>query len=151
MAGGESRSAPDTPTTSPDITSPEVSGTCSINFWNACKISIKMCGRCCRSFGRAVDSKSRGVYGSNPVLSKILYWTFTLTCIEKTKIKKKRPGIAHLNLNCSRGSRQSSVDLFAAIILQPEVQSRRITSTLFQFLQEKDVNWNKKRPGFHHF
>ena len=31
------------------------------------------------------------VYGSNPVIGKNLYWTFTVNCIEKTKIKKKRP------------------------------------------------------------
>ena len=35
------------------------------------------------------------VRGSNPVIGKILYWTFTVNCIEKTKIKKKRPGMAH--------------------------------------------------------
>ena len=35
------------------------------------------------------------VRGSNPVISKNLYRTFTVNCIEKTKIKKKRPGIAH--------------------------------------------------------
>ena len=36
------------------------------------------------------------VCGSNPVTGKYLYWTFTVNCIEKTKIKKKRPGMAHL-------------------------------------------------------
>ena len=39
------------------------------------------------------------VHGSNPVIGKILfiYWTFVYCqlCIEKTKIKKKRPGMAH--------------------------------------------------------
>ena len=36
------------------------------------------------------------VRGSNPVIGKI-YWTFVYCqlCIEKTKIKKKRPGMAH--------------------------------------------------------
>ena len=33
--------------------------------------------------------------GLNPVIGKKLYWTFTVNCIEKTKIKKKRPGMAH--------------------------------------------------------
>ena len=34
----------------------------------------------------------------NPVISKLLYveHLFTLNCIEKTKIKKKRPVIAHV-------------------------------------------------------
>ena len=37
------------------------------------------------------------VQGSNPVISKLLYGTlFTINCIEKTKIKKKRPGTGHL-------------------------------------------------------
>ena len=35
------------------------------------------------------------VHGSNPVIGKFLYWTFnclpTVICVEKTKIKKKRP------------------------------------------------------------
>ena len=31
------------------------------------------------------------VHGSNPVIGKTLYCTFTVNCIEKTKIKKKRP------------------------------------------------------------
>ena len=35
------------------------------------------------------------VRGSNPVIGKNLYRTFTVNCIEKTKIKKKRPGMAH--------------------------------------------------------
>ena len=35
------------------------------------------------------------VCGSNPVIGKNLCGTFTINCIEKTKIKKKRPGMAH--------------------------------------------------------
>ena len=35
------------------------------------------------------------VRGSNPVIGKNLYGTFTVNYIEKTKIKKKRPGMAH--------------------------------------------------------
>ena len=36
------------------------------------------------------------VRGSNPVISKKLYSMFTVNCIEKTKIKKKRLGLANL-------------------------------------------------------
>ena len=37
------------------------------------------------------------VWGSNPVMSKIyIIHLFTVNCIEKTKIKKNRPGMAHL-------------------------------------------------------
>ena len=35
------------------------------------------------------------VCSSNSVISKNLYWTFTVNCIEKTKIKKKRPRMAY--------------------------------------------------------
>ena len=35
------------------------------------------------------------VRGSNPVIGNNLYWIFSVNCIEKTKIKKKRPGLAH--------------------------------------------------------
>ena len=35
------------------------------------------------------------VHGSYPVIGKNLYWTITDICIEKTKIMKKRPGMAH--------------------------------------------------------
>ena len=39
------------------------------------------------------------VCGSNPVIAKVLYWTFnclpTVNCIEKMKIKKEGPGMAH--------------------------------------------------------
>ena len=36
------------------------------------------------------------VCGLNTAKGKKLYWTFTVNCIENTKIKRKRPGIAHL-------------------------------------------------------
>ena len=36
------------------------------------------------------------VCGSIPVIGKNLNRTFTVNCIEKTKIKIKRPGMAHL-------------------------------------------------------
>ena len=39
------------------------------------------------------------VRGSNPVIGKKLYWIFTVNCIEKTKMKKKRPGMAHFLKN----------------------------------------------------
>ena len=47
-------------------------------------------GSGCGSVGRVIASKSRG-----PVISKNIYWTITVNCIEKTKINKKRPKIAH--------------------------------------------------------
>ena len=39
------------------------------------------------------------VCGSNPFIVKNLYWTLTVNCIEKTKIKKKRPWMAHFLKN----------------------------------------------------
>ena len=35
------------------------------------------------------------VCSSNPVIGKNLYWTFTVNCIEKTKVKEKETGIAN--------------------------------------------------------
>ena len=36
------------------------------------------------------------VRGSNPIIGKIyIAHLLTLNCIEKTKVKKKRPGMAH--------------------------------------------------------
>ena len=35
------------------------------------------------------------VRGSNPFISNNLNLTFTVNCIEKRKIRKKRPGMAH--------------------------------------------------------
>ena len=35
------------------------------------------------------------VRGSNPVIGKNVHSTFTVNCIEKTRIEKKRPGMAH--------------------------------------------------------
>ena len=37
------------------------------------------------------------VHDSNPVIGKKLYRTFTVSFVEKSKIKKKRPGMAHFN------------------------------------------------------
>ena len=48
------------------------------------------------------------VRGSNPVIGKIYNeHLFTVNCIEKTKRKKKRPGMAHLK----KYFRTSMVDL----------------------------------------
>ena len=54
-------------------------------------------GSGCGSVGRAVASDK--VRGSKPVIGKKnLYWTFVYCqlYIEKTKMKKKRPGMVHL-------------------------------------------------------
>ena len=49
------------------------------------------------------------VRGSIPVIGKNLYWTFSVNCIEKTKIKKKRPGMAHLKKNGPMKTNESPV------------------------------------------
>ena len=48
-------------------------------------------GSGCGSAGRAVASNSRG-----PRFESSFRQTFTVNCIEKTKIKKNRPGMTHL-------------------------------------------------------
>ena len=53
-------------------------------------------GSGCGSVGKAVASNTRGLRYESSHQQK-LYWTlFTVSCQEKTKIKKKRPGMAHL-------------------------------------------------------
>ena len=53
-------------------------------------------GSGCGSVGRAVASNTRGPRFESSHRQN-LYWTlFTVSCQEKTKIKKKRPGMAHL-------------------------------------------------------
>ena len=55
---------------------------------------VKM-GQWCGSVGRAVTSNTRDL-GLNPVIGKIyIEHLFIVNCIEKTKIKKKRLGMAH--------------------------------------------------------
>ena len=46
---------------------------------------------------------TREVCSSNPVIDKLfLEHLFTVNCIEKTKMKKKRPGMTHLNERMNR-------------------------------------------------
>ena len=56
-------------------------------------------GSGCGSVGRAVASSTRGLRFESSHRQKFiyLYWTFVYCqlCIGKTKIKKKRPGMAH--------------------------------------------------------
>ena len=56
----------------------------------------------CGSVGRAVASDTRGPWFEFSHQQKInFYWTFVYCqlCIEKTKIKKKRPGLVHFFKN----------------------------------------------------
>ena len=52
-------------------------------------------GSGCSSVGRAVAPDSRGPWFESRHWQKIYIEHFTVNCIEKTKIKKKRPGKAH--------------------------------------------------------
>ena len=62
------------------------------------KVFTKL-GSGCDSVGRAVVSDARGP-GSHPVIGKLLNQTFicllSTTLLKKTKIRKKRPEMAHL-------------------------------------------------------
>ena len=49
------------------------------------------------------------VRGSNPVICKLLYYLYTVNCIEKTKIKLKRPGMDHLKGLFDESSREPKV------------------------------------------
>ena len=87
----------------------------SMRFWDNCAIAIKLCniavtmivvGSGGGSFGRVVSSDSRGPQFESSHRQKFimniycqLYW--------KTKIKKKRPGMAHFNNDRRIGSRDT--------------------------------------------
>ena len=62
-----------------------------INFLTYSQQSI-FWGSVCGSVGRAVTFDTRG---PQFVRKKCIEQLFTVNCIEKTKIKKKRPGMAH--------------------------------------------------------
>ena len=57
-------------------------------------VSSITCGSGCGSVGRAVASDTRGPWfeSNHP---QTLYYLYTVNCIEKIKIKKKRPWMAH--------------------------------------------------------
>ena len=77
------------------------------------------------SVTRAVASDSE-VRGSNPFIGKKLNWTFTVNCIEKTKIKKKRLGMAHLKICLklifitSENARAPSSDVYRMDLVSPK-------------------------------
>ena len=68
------------------------------NVGNICKMSLSWAVVVAQLVERLLPTPE--VRGSNPVIGKLLYWIFnylpTVNCIERTKIKKKRPGMAHL-------------------------------------------------------
>ena len=49
----------------------------------------------CGSVGRVVASDTRGLQFESSHRQNFIH-VFTINCIEKTKLKKKRPGMAHL-------------------------------------------------------
>ena len=48
-------------------------------------LRVRSLGSGCGSVAGVVPE----VHGSNPVIGKNLYWTFAVSCIEKTKIEKR--------------------------------------------------------------
>ena len=59
-------------------------------------------GSGCGSVGRTVNSDTRGLRFESSHRQKIIYIEHLSTstvCVEKTKIKKKRPGMAHFKKN----------------------------------------------------
>ena len=64
-------------------------------------------GSGCGSVGGTITSNSRGPRFES-CIGNTLYWTFTVNCIEKTKIKKKRPWMAILNKSFNNLTTHSS-------------------------------------------
>ena len=65
-----------------------------LTYSDKAKLWQKIVGSSCGSVGKAVASDSRGPRFKSSH-SQNLCWPLTVNCIEKTKIKKKRPGMAH--------------------------------------------------------
>ena len=55
-------------------------------------------GSCCGSVGRAVASDTRGLWFESSHRGIYIqdFYLPIVSCVEKTKIKKKRPGMTHL-------------------------------------------------------
>ena len=82
------------------------------------------------------------VRGSNPVIGKKLYCMFTVNCIEKTKIKKKRLRLAHLKKSFSRSEVTNTIFLPKFISIFRHIL---IGSSLLLLLQQEDGKSPKKR------
>ena len=73
------------------------------------------------------------VCGSNPVFGKIhIEHLFTVNCIEKTKIKKKRPGMAHFFIIIKKNSfkrfAQTRVRLWGVDLLATDLSYEQLLS-----------------------
>ena len=75
------------------------------------------------------------VRGSNPVIGKNLFWTFTVRCIEKTKIKKKRSGLAHLK------------KIRTAYPLGEGMMVHQGSGTLLCLYEFESLRWSKRYTG----
>ena len=69
-------------------------------------------GSGCGSVGRAVASNTRGPRFESSHWQKFIYieHLFTVNCIEKTKIKEKRPGMAHLKKHIHESAKSVKCD-----------------------------------------
>ena len=73
-------------------------------FWDKhVSVTSMLKGSGCGSVGKAVASDNRGPR-FKPSHRRSFYWALLIvSCVEKTKIKKKRPGMAHFKKNCPLG------------------------------------------------
>ena len=56
------------------------------------------------------------IRGWNPVMSNILYWIYLLLTVQKTKIKKKRPGLSHLKKTVLEGFEPTTFHLWVEYV-----------------------------------
>ena len=90
------------------------------------------------------------VRGSNPVIGKnlFIYWTFVFCqlCIENTKIKKKRPGMAHLKniyKGCMQAENEGSITVRLTHCLTGLDLTKQVNLMLIQHMLSHRIQTNK--------
>ena len=78
-------------------------------------------GSGCGSVGRAVDSDTRDPRFDSSHRQNFIEHLFIINCIEKTKINKKRPGMAHFFIVRNQDNHDHEHNLFN--ILKPRLPS----------------------------
>ena len=89
------------------------------------------------------------VCSSNPVIGNNLYWTLTVNCIEKKKIKKKRSGTTHKN-SCGSDGREVASYARGPRFESSRQQTFKLDIYLLTLNCSEKTKIKKKRPRIAH-